>query len=325
MSPPASECRSTDDEGGAAGTPLTRSDRRLRGYTEIAVSSLILGTSATLIQVSAMPASLLIVSRMALAGIVLGIIFVKTGGVEEVRRSGHLRRLVLVGFVVALELIFFFASIRLANVTVGVSLEYMAPVWVAVLAPLVLRTLRQGIDMVAVAVAVGGMALLVLPGLTADGGRTSIPGIVFGLLAGLMFAAAMMLIKSMGEAVRGTTFALFFCAGSVVLLTPLAVWQTVTSHYSLTATDAWIVLVSGLVYTALCFSLFTDGIRFVRVEHAGIIGYIEPVTSPLWAFLLIGEKPPWTTYVGGALIVAAGILVIVFGKGDAEPLVEPLT
>ena len=27
----------------------------------------------------------------------------------------------------------------------------------------------------------------------------------------------------------------------------------------------------------------------------------------------------------GALIVAAGILVIVFGKGAAEPLVEPLT
>ena len=147
------------------------------------------------------------------------------------------------------------------------------------------------------------------------------PGVVFGLLAGLMFAAAMMLIKSMGDAgVRGSTFALFYCLGSVILLTPLAVWQTVGSGYQLTWTDTWIVLVSGLVYTALCFSLFTDGMRYVRVEHAGILGYLEPVTSPLWAFLLIGEAPPWTTYAGGALIVAAGILVIVFGKGDAEPL-----
>ena len=114
------------------------------------------------------------------------------------RRSGYFRRMVLVGFVVALELIFYFASIRLANVTVGVSLEYMAPVFVALLAPWVLRTRRQGIDMVAVAVAVGGMALLVVPGLTLGEGRTSIPGIVCGLLAGLMFATAMMLIKSMG-------------------------------------------------------------------------------------------------------------------------------
>ena len=122
--------------------------------------------------------------------------------------------------------------------------------------------------------------------------------------------------------VRGSTFALFYCAGTVVLFTPLAVWQAAAGHYSLTWADAWIVVVSGLVYTALCFSLFTDGLRYVRVEHAGILGYLEPVTAPLWAFLLIGEAPPWTTYAGGALIVAAGIAVIVFGAGEAEPLVE---
>jgi drug/metabolite transporter (DMT)-like permease len=302
-----------------------RPDRRLRGYAEIGAASLILGTSATTVQISTMPAGLLIVLRMALAGVALGILFFATGGIEEVRRSGYFRRMVLVGFVVGLELAFYFASIRLANVTVGVSLEYMAPVWVALLAPWVLRTRRQGIDLVAVAIAVGGMALLVVPGLALGEGATSIPGIICGLLAGLMFATAMMLIKSMGTEVRGSTFALFFCLGSVVLLTPLAVWEVLTADYQLTSTDAWIVVISGLVYTALCFSLFTDGIRFVRVEHAGIIGYLEPVTSPLWAFLLIGERPPWTTYAGGALIVAAGILVIVFGKGEAEPLVEPLT
>jgi drug/metabolite transporter (DMT)-like permease len=141
-----------------------------------------------------------------------------------------------------------------------------------------------------------------------------------------MFATAMMLVSSMSDAgVRGSTFALFYCAGSVILFSPLAVWQAITSGYSLTWTDAWIVVISGLVYTALCFSLFTDGLRYVRVEHAGILGYLEPVTSPFWAFLLIGEAPPWTTYAGGALIVAAGILVIVFGRGEPESLLEPLT
>ena len=299
-------------------------DRRLRGYAEIAAASLILGTSATLIQISTMPASLLVVTRMGLAGIVLALIFFLSGGVDEVRRSGYVRRMVLLGFVVAAEMMFYFVSIRASSVTVGVALEYMAPVFVALLAPWVLRTARQGIDLVAVAVAVAGMAFLVLPAATAGDGSVSITGVVFGLLAGLMFATAMMLISSMGSGIRGSTFALFYCAGSVILLTPLAVWQTVGSGYRLTWTDVLIVVISGLVYTALCFSLFSDGLRYVRVEHAGILGYLEPVTAPLWAFLLIGEAPPWTTYAGGALIVAAGILVIVFGKG-AEPLVEPLT
>jgi drug/metabolite transporter (DMT)-like permease len=326
VSPLLSERRRSLDEGDAAAAHFTEPDRRLRGYTEIAAASLILGTSATLIQVSTMPASLLLVLRMGLAGLALAVVFFASGGVEEVRRSGRIRRMVLLGFVVALEMIFYFASIRTSNVTVGVSLEYMAPVWVALLAPWLLRTRRQRIDMVAVAVAVGGMALLVLPAATAGDGSVTLPGVVFGLLAGLMFAIAMMLVSSMRDVgVRGSTFALFYCLGSVILFTPLAVWQTVGSGYHLTWTDTWIVIVSGLVYTALCFSLFTNGLRYVRVEHAGILGYLEPVTSPLWAFLLIGEKPPWTTYAGGALIVAAGILVITFGKGDAEALVEPLT
>lgn len=322
MSSPVSGPVDGPGPGGGASAPP---DRRARGYAEIAASSLILGTSAALVQVSTMPSSLLVVLRMALAGVVLGILFFMTGGVEEVRRSGHFRRMVLAGGVVAAEMLFYFLSIRLTDVTVGVSLEYMAPVWVALLAPWVLRTRRQGIDMVAVAVAVGGMALLVLPGLTLGEEGISMPGVVCGLLAGVCFAIAMMLIKSMGTGIRGSTFALFFCGASVVLLTPLAAWQTVGTAYSLTWTDTWIVIVSGFIYTALCFSLFTDGIRHVRVEHAGIIGYLEPVTSPLWAFLLIGEAPPWTTYIGGALIVAAGILVIVFGKEESEPLVEPIS
>lgn len=68
-------------------------DKRLRGYAEIGASSLILGTAATLIQVSAMPASLLVVTRMGLAGAVLAVFFFLTGGPAEARRNGTVGRL----------------------------------------------------------------------------------------------------------------------------------------------------------------------------------------------------------------------------------------
>ena len=87
-----------------------------------------------------------------------------------------------------------------------------------------------------------------------------------------------------------------------------------------------IVLVMGLVFTALCFSMFTDGIRFVRVEHAGILGYLEPVTAPFWALVLVAERPPLTTWLGGALIIAAGMTVIGLSKAPqqaAEPEPAP--
>ena len=299
------------------------SDRRLRGYAEIGAASLILGTSGALLQLSTMPASILLVLRMGLAGLVLGALFLLTRGVAEVRRSGQLRLLVVIGFVVAAEVLFFFLSIRLSNVAVGISLEYMSPVWVALVAPWVLHTPRERIDMIAVGIALAGMALILLPGLELSGSGSMTLGVLFGLLAGMLFAAAMILTKKAGSGIRGTTFTLFHCIGTVILITPLAVWQGLHSDYVLTAADVGIVLVMGLLFTAVCFSMFTDGIRFVRVEHAGILGYLEPVTAPFWALLLVGERPPLTTWLGGALIIVAGIAVITLSKAPAEAALEP--
>jgi drug/metabolite transporter (DMT)-like permease len=265
-----------------------------------------------------MPASLLLLCRMALAGLVLGPYFLLTGGVAEVRRSGRFWRLVLIGVMVAFELLFYFASIRLANVAIGIALEYMAPVYIALAAPWILNTRRERSDMVAVAVAAVGMVLIVAPSLALGDSHNLAPGVACGVAAGLFYATALMLMKSVGDAIRGITFTLFFCVCTTLLIAPLAAWQTVAGHYRPTWTDLAIVAVMGLVYTALCFSLFTDGLRFVRIEHAGILGYLEPVTAPLWALLLVGERPPLTTWLGGALIIAAGIFAIALGRAETE-------
>jgi drug/metabolite transporter (DMT)-like permease len=299
-------------------SPSVGARRRLRGYAEIGGASLILGTSGALLMVSHAPASLLLVLRMALAGLVLGPLFLLTGGVAEVRRSGHPWRLALVGCTVACEMVFYFAAIRLAGVAIGISLEYMAPVYVVIAAPWVLHTRRARSDTAAIVLAGAGMALVVVPTLTLAGSSNLVPGVVCGLAAGGCYAAALLQMKGLGEAIRGTTYTLSFCVCTVVLVTPLAAWQTVAGHYRLTGEDVAIVVVMGLVYTALCFSLFTDGLRFVPVEHAGIIGYLEPVTAPVWALVLVGERPPLSTWLGGALIIAAGALAIALGRAETE-------
>ena len=61
----------------------------------------------------------------------------------------------------------------------------------------------------------------------------------------------------------------------------------------------------------------------MRVEHASILGYLEPVSAPFYALLLLGEAPAATTVVGGALIVVAGVLVVTFGAPDAAPELGP--
>jgi drug/metabolite transporter (DMT)-like permease len=94
------------------------------------------------------------------------------------------------------------------------------------------------------------------------------------------------------------------------------------AHYTFTGSDVLMAALLGLVTTAFSFSLFMHGLRYVRVQHASIIAYAEPVSAPLYALVFLGQVPSAWTVAGGALIVAAGVLVVLYARG--EPGLEPL-
>ena len=45
---------------------------------------------------------------------------------------------------------------------------------------------------------------------------------------------------------------------------------------------------------------------------------LEPVAGPLYAVFLVGQLPSVWTVIGGALILGAGLLVVLFGRGEGE-------
>jgi drug/metabolite transporter (DMT)-like permease len=61
------------------------------------------------------------------------------------------------------------------------------------------------------------------------------------------------------------------------------------------------------------------------------MGYIEPVSAPVYALLILGQVPSVWTIAGGALIIGAGVIVVRYGAAEIEPelpgfaLVEPGT
>ena len=99
---------------------------------------------------------------------------------------------------------------------------------------------------------------------------------------------------------------------------PLAIWQFSSTGYHLDQ-RAWIAaIVMGVLCTAIPYTLWIEGTRRVRVEHVTILGYIEPVAGPIYAVFLVGQLPGVWTWIGGAMILGAGLLVVVFGRGEGE-------
>ncbi len=295
-------------------------DGRARGYLETGVAALINGSIGVMVSYATAPASILLVLRMAFAGLALGAIVVYRRGWRDLRRPGVAPKVLGISVCVAANLILYFLAIRYTGVAVAIFLSYLAPVYLAFIAPRVFHERTEGIVYAALAVGLGGMILILVPGLAAGGARLSALGLFYAVAAGVMYTGYLLFAKTLrNDHVSSTTVVFTQSIFTAVAMLPLGLAQTL-GHASLTGRDVLMGLALGVITTALTFSLFMHGMKYIRVQHASIMGYLEPVSAPFYALLFLGQRPSAWTLAGGALIIAAGVLVVAFGSDDADEL-----
>jgi drug/metabolite transporter (DMT)-like permease len=292
--------------------------RATRGYLLVAASFLIMGLIGALVEWATAPESALLVLRFATAGIVLGLLFARRRPLAGVRDGSVWPRLLLMAAVDALTLLLFFVAIRDTSVAVGMFLQFLAPVWVALIAPRVSRTRTEAIVYPALAVALAGLAVILVPSLLGEGIRLSPWGVAAGLLAGLGYAAFQLVVKDLTKRVSAVTIVFTEAWLDALILLPLALWQTVGVGYQLTIRDLVAGLVLGVVCTALAYLMWTHGMGMIKVQHSSILGYLEPVSAPVYALLLLGQGISGWTIAGGALIVIGGLVVVLLGEHEEE-------
>jgi inner membrane transporter RhtA len=159
------------------------------------------------------------------------------------------------------------------------------------------------------------MVTILVPGLSGAGLDPG--GLAAGVAAGAFYAMYLLLSKSLRRSGLESTGIVFVIAAiTAVVLLPWGLAQSTAADF--TAVNVSMAAVLGVVTTALTFSLFIDGMHYIKVQHASIMGYIEPVSAPLYAFVILGQQPSGWTLAGGALIVAAGVAVVALGKAEEE-------
>jgi hypothetical protein len=58
-------------------------------------------------------------------------------------------------------------------------------------------------------------------------------------------------------------------------------------------------------------------LRKVTAQAIGILAYIEPVSAALLAWAILDQPLGWPVIAGGCLIIAAGVLVVLYEPADA--------
>ena len=238
--------------------------------------------------------------------IVLGRTFVASVALAALLRmlrepsGGFEWRLAAGGAVLALHWIAFFRAVQMSSVAVGLLGFASFPLFVLIVEAMFLRRRLHLADWVTVALVTSGLLLLV-PEFRIE--NRVVQGLCWGMLSGLMFALLTVGNRALVSRRSATGVALWQNACAAACLLPGFALDPVLP----TPRDVALLIVLGVVCTALAHTLFIRSMRVLSAHTASVIAALEPVYGIALAFALLGEAPGWRTLIGAALIVGAAL------------------
>ncbi|MDB4894999.1 MAG: hypothetical protein JWN15_1261 [Firmicutes bacterium] len=288
----------------------------LQGYLAIIIAMLIWGSVGIFARMAAQDPLITVTYRVLFAAAALGLTLLfqrrraETTPAQAGSPQGLRRWLLLVfgGVALATNWLFFFKAVATTTVTNAVLSYYAAPVLVALASPILLREKLEGRTMLATALAFGGVfVMLYQPGHTLS--ATDVAGIGYGLVAACFYAMVTITARLLPD-VSAATLVLVQCLSAVAILVP-AVLATGGLHaLAMSAGALGLLAVIGVLHTALALFLYFWGLQRVKVQHVGVLAYLDPVSAVLFAFLFLGEVPTGASLLGGGLVLAGSALLL---------------
>src|ERR1700680_947920 len=210
----------------------------------------------------------------------------------------------------------YFTSLKTIPAAVTSILLYLYPAVVMLMAAAFLGERLTGVRVLALLIAVAGVFTVVNP--LGVGGSIDSVGLLFGLATAAIYATYILVGRALLRDVpavvataaiattAGITLAIFGAAGGQAPSTP--------------GGGGALALSMAVVATAIPATMFLAGLARVGATRAAIISTLEPATTVVLATLLLGEDLGPGRLVGGAMILAAAVIV---ARNVPPDLAEP--
>lgn len=215
------------------------------------------------------------------------------GALGEFRRIGLLG--LLGGAFYGATLVFFVLALSHTTVANTVFTMSATPFFTALLAWLVLGERVGGATAVAIAAALGGIALMV--------GGAAAAGSAFGnamaILTALCFAGFVVVLR------KGRGFDMLPAIAVGALISALAAAFMIEDGYRLSGRDLGLCLLWGAVISGPAHVLFVKASRALSGAELTLLVLLEFILAPLWVWLFVAEVPATLTLVGGAVVLTA--------------------
>jgi DME family drug/metabolite transporter len=284
------------------------------GVAAILFAALVWGTTGTAATFAPdVSAAAIGAAAMGVGGIAQALMAAR--GMAKSRRSlwDHRGLLITGGIAVMIYPLAFYASMRMAGVTVGTVITIgSAPLFSALIEYVADKTRLSYRWIFGALVGVTGIILICTVENTSHGaqigGGAVLLGVVLGLIGGVTYAlyswtARKMMLGGLGSSVAmGATFGI----GGLLLL-PILI--ATGAPFLASPTNAAVGLYMAVVPMFLGYVSFGYGLARVPASMATVLTLLEPVVAALLGVVVVGERLPLTGWIGVGLVI--GCLVII--------------
>lgn len=271
-----------------------------RHLGEIHLAVLLFGLAGLFGKWMVLPATIIVLGRVCFASLSIGILLRWMGQSLRLQRTGDYFWLALLGFLLAFHWVTFFQAIQLSTVAVGLLTYSTFPVFTAFWEPWFFRERWSAKDTLLALLTFGGVALVV-PQFSLDNAVTR--GALWGVASGASFALLSILNRQYVRRYSSRVIAFYQDGAAFLFLLPFFWWHTP----DLTGRDIGMLVLLGVVFTAVSHTLFINGLKSVNARTASIIATLEPLYGIAAAALLLGEIPGLRVVAGGTVILGVTV------------------
>lgn len=222
-----------------------------------------------------------------------------------------------VGAAYAFTLISFVLANKLTSSANAIFLQSAAPLYLAILGPLLLgeRTRRDELWVMA-AIGLGLVICFRSEGAVVPTAPDPGRGNLIAILSGIFYAIMVLGLRWIGthEGDKGIAAVALGNLLAFVIALPMAL--PVASY---TIRDVAIVAYLGVVQIGLAYVLVSSALRVVPALEAALLLLVEPVLNPVWSWWVHGENPGAGSLVGGVIILASTIVLAIRGTREQAP------
>jgi len=282
--------------------------------SKIIAAAVLFSTGGAAIKYCGFGAWQLAACRATIAMITIGLLL------PEARR-GWSWRTVIVGFAYAATTLLYVQANKHTTAASAIFLQSTSPLFILLLAPLLLGEHATRRDVTQMAVMAAGMALFLFgmdqPSATAPNPRLG------NLLAAICAVTwTLTVIGYRWIVTRGSSVAAAAVAGN---LTAAIISWIMAQPLARGRPGDWAVVVFlGVCQLGIPYLFLTRAVPKVRALEVGLFLLIEPVLNPIWAWLVHRETPGPATLAGGALILGATAVRMIFDVRQPPPVPESI-